>query len=126
MSKIKCIASITLLHGLLQASLAPPSLHLSTLFLTRVACTQVPWGLLSRSHESGFSKKSSISSGPPGSLLAQMHVHLNAKCQSYHCCLLIAHGTPFTSSLTVTFKAPPCVDITHQSYLAPLYRGGQK
>ena len=64
-----------------------------------------------------------ISSGPIESLLVQSHVHLNARCQSYHPCLLTAHGTLFTRSFTTIFKTPPppCGDITHQSYLAPLH-----
>lgn len=59
----------------------------------------------------------SLSSGP---IFAQSHVYLNAKYQSHHSCFLIVYGTPFTRSLTMIFKTSQCVDITHQSYIAPL------
>lgn len=91
MCRIKSTASATLLHTLLQISLVAPSLHLFTGSPTDTA-QPTP-----RSLEVRLLNIPGVDLLAPflwsyRSLLAQSHVHLNAKCQSCHACLLVAYG----------------------------------
>lgn len=122
MSKIKCIASASLLNplpvGFSYTSLSSP---LFTFSRTDTVRTQVPWSSSSQCHCHRFSWPFPLTLQ---SCLAQSHVQLNASHIIPASC-----GTPFTRSFTAIFKAPHLQivyihHILHLHIFTPLFFAG--